>query len=117
MDGLHTPGMTRLTHLMHPSARHHLIAVDDIGAITARVFADPVRFIGSSLPLAGDVLTPVEMAGLIGVPYERFEVDDPELRKVFDHPAEPPVDIEALRALHPGLRSFAAFLAEVRGAG
>lgn len=114
MDGLYTPGMTRLTHLLHPSARYHLIAVDDIGAIAARVFADPARFIGSSLPLAGDVLTPVEMAGLIGVPYERFQVDDPELRKVFDHPAEPAVDVEALRALHPGLRSFAAFVSEMR---
>ena len=29
----------------------------------------------------------------IGVPYERFQVDDPELRKVFDNLAEPPVDI------------------------
>lgn len=54
-----------------------------------------------------------EIAGLIGVPYERFQEDDPELRKVFDNPAEPPVGIEALRALHPGLRSFATFLAEV----
>lgn len=113
MDGLYTPGMTRLTHLLHPSVRYHLIAVDDIGAVAALVFADPGRFVGSSLTLAGDVLTPLEIAGLIGVPYERFQVDDPELRKVFDSPAEPPVDIEALRALHPGLRSFATFLSEV----
>lgn len=114
MDGLHSPGMARLTHLLDPSVRYHLIAVDDIGAIAAAVFADPGRFAGSSLALAGDLLTPVEIAGLIGVGYEQIQVDDPELRKVFDGRAEPPVDIEALRELHPGLRSFAAFLAEVR---
>ncbi|GAB2835380.1 NmrA/HSCARG family protein [Lentzea nigeriaca] len=112
MDGLYSPGMTQLTHLLHPEARYHLIAVDDIGAVAARVFADPGRFIGSSLSLAGDALTPVEIAGLIGVPYQQFEVDDPELRKVFGRHAEPPVDIEGLRVLHPGLRSFATFLAE-----
>ncbi|MFC3894793.1 NmrA family NAD(P)-binding protein [Lentzea rhizosphaerae] len=44
----------------------------------------------------------------------RIQVNDPELRKVFDGRAEPPVDVEGLRALHPGLRSFAAFLSEVR---
>jgi len=110
MNGLYAPGLPKLTHLLHPSVRYHLIAVDDIGAIAAKVFADPARFIGSSLTLAGDLLTPVEIAGLMGVEYEQFQVDDPELRKVFSDRAEPPVDIEALRALHPGLRSFADFL-------
>ncbi|MGW6929626.1 NmrA family NAD(P)-binding protein [Lentzea sp. NPDC054927] len=114
MDGLHSPGMTRLTHLLHPEVRYHLIAVDDIGAVAAQVFADPGRFIGSSLTLAGDLLTPLEIARLIGVPYEQIQVDDPELRKVFGDRAEPPVDIETLRALHPGLRTFATFLAEMR---
>lgn len=112
MDGLHAPGLTKLTHLLDPSVRYHLIAVDDIGAIAARVFADPGRFIGSSLTLAGDLLTPVEIAGLMGVEYEQFQVDDPELAKVFSRGAEPEVDIRALRALHPGLRTFAAFLEE-----
>ncbi|WP_330274363.1 NmrA family NAD(P)-binding protein [Lentzea sp. NBC_00516] len=110
MDGLYAPGLPKLRHLLHPSVRYHLIAVDDIGAIAAHVFADPARFVGSSLTLAGDLLTPVEIAGLMGVEYEQFQVDDPELRKVFRDRAEPPVDIEALRALHPGLRSFADFL-------
>ena len=59
------------------------------------------------------MLTPLEIAGLIGVPYERFQVDDPELREALERPRGTPVDIEALRALHPGLRSFATFLSEV----
>ncbi|SDM47823.1 NmrA-like family protein [Lentzea albidocapillata subsp. violacea] len=110
MDGLYAPGLPKLTHLLHPSVRYHLVAVDDIGAIAARVIADPDRFIGSSLTLAGDLLTPVEIAGLMGLEYEQFQVDDPELRKVFTSDAEPDVDIEALRSLHPGLRTFAEFL-------
>ncbi|WP_439659776.1 NmrA family NAD(P)-binding protein [Lentzea sp. HUAS TT2] len=110
MDGLYAPGLPKLTHLLHPEVRHHLVAVDDIGAIAARVFADPGRFAGSSLTLAGDLLTPVEIAGLMGLEYEQFQVDDPELRKVFAGDAEPDVDIEALRSLHPGLRTFTQFL-------
>ncbi|MFD9698539.1 NmrA family NAD(P)-binding protein [Lentzea sp. NPDC059081] len=114
MDGLHAPGLPKLTHLLHPEVRYHLIAVDDIGAITAAVLADPARFAGSSLTLAGDLLTPVEIAGLMGLEYAQVQVDDPELRKVFSTHPEPAVDIEALRTLHPGLRSFAEFLAEHR---
>ena len=41
MDGLYTPGMTRLTHLLHPSVRYHLIAVDDIGAVAALASRTP----------------------------------------------------------------------------
>lgn len=33
------------------------LAVDDIGAVAARVFADPQRFIGADIPLAGDLRT------------------------------------------------------------
>jgi uncharacterized protein YbjT (DUF2867 family) len=31
------------------------LAVDDIGVIAARVFADPSRFVGADIPLAGDI--------------------------------------------------------------
>ncbi|MFD4640274.1 NmrA family NAD(P)-binding protein [Lentzea sp. NPDC058436] len=112
MDGLYAPDLPKLTHLLHPDVRYHLVAVDDIGAIAARVFTDPGRFAGTSLTLAGDLLTPVEIAGLMGLGYEQFQVDDPELLKVFGSDAEPDVDINALRALHPGLRTFSAFLAD-----
>jgi uncharacterized protein YbjT (DUF2867 family) len=33
------------------------VAVDDVGAVTARVFADPDRFIGQTLTVAGDYLS------------------------------------------------------------
>ncbi|HUQ57816.1 NmrA family NAD(P)-binding protein [Lentzea sp.] len=44
MDGLYAPGLPKLTHLLHPAVRYHLVAVDDIGAIAAAVLADPGRF-------------------------------------------------------------------------
>jgi len=33
------------------------LAVDDLGAIAAKVFADPARYVGADIPLAGDVKT------------------------------------------------------------
>ena len=36
------------------------LAVDDVGAIAARVFADPGRFVGADIPLAGDIKTIAE---------------------------------------------------------
>lgn len=33
------------------------LAVDDLGVIVARVFADPAKFIGADIPLAGDLKT------------------------------------------------------------
>ena len=40
------------------------LAVDDVGAIAARVFADPGRFIGADIPLAGDIRTLAECRAL-----------------------------------------------------
>ncbi|TWP46507.1 NmrA/HSCARG family protein [Lentzea tibetensis] len=114
MDGLHSPGMTKLTHLLDPDTRYQLIAVDDIGAIAASVFASP-DLVGTSLALAGDELTPREIAAAMGVEYEQFQVDDPALAKVFAHREEPRADIALLRRIHPGLLTFAAFLSGVRG--
>ncbi|GLZ29416.1 hypothetical protein Lesp02_16060 [Lentzea sp. NBRC 105346] len=110
MDGLYSPGMTKLTHLLDPDTKYQLIAVDDIGAIAAKVFGDPVP----DLTIAGDELTPREIAAQIGVEYERFHVDDPELAKVFQPRAVPKADIDRLRDWYPGLRTFAAFLSEAR---
>lgn len=114
MDFLYTPGMTRLSHLLDADTRYQLIAVDDIGAVAARVFAAPSRFVGASLVLAGDVLTPVEMAAQLGVPYEQLQVDDPSLRQIFGHPEELTADFAELRALHPDLKNFQSFLKEAR---
>jgi uncharacterized protein YbjT (DUF2867 family) len=42
-----------------------LIAVEDIGTAAAAAFADPTRFDGQDLELAGDLLTMTEIAGVL----------------------------------------------------
>jgi uncharacterized protein YbjT (DUF2867 family) len=51
-----------LTLPLKPTTRHQQIAVRDIGAFTARVFAAPERWIGRAIDLAGDALTMEETA-------------------------------------------------------
>ncbi|MGH3864068.1 NmrA family NAD(P)-binding protein [Actinokineospora sp.] len=52
------------------------ISVDDLGAIAARVFADPERFLGADIPLAADVRSMAECRELwrevMGKPPRRF---------------------------------------------
>ncbi|HEY1506024.1 MAG TPA: NmrA/HSCARG family protein [Stellaceae bacterium] len=46
-----------LAQPLKPTTRHQQIAVQDIGAFAARVFAAPERWIGRAIDLAGDALT------------------------------------------------------------
>ena len=93
------------------------IAVDDIGAFAAIAFAYRDEFLGRSLTIAGDALTPDQIAETFervgGVPtrYHRTPIAqvramDEQLATIFsyfdEHPA-PPVDLAPLRAYHPGL--------------
>lgn len=52
------------------------ISVEDLGAITARVFADPDRFLGADIPLAADVRSITECREIwrevMGKPPRRF---------------------------------------------
>jgi uncharacterized protein YbjT (DUF2867 family) len=113
---------------LNPDTRQELIALDDIGAMAALAFADPEAYRGKTLELAGDALTPSEIAAAISaatgisVPYEHLSIE--ELRRVNPRFARgyevinalPPIaDIPALRELHPGLMTFATWL-EHKGA-
>jgi len=105
-----------------PHVRQQLIALDDIAALAVAGFTG--RLDGRTLTLAGDVLTPGELAAAISValdvpvPYEQLPIE--ELRKVnprfargyeyLNNNPEPPVDIAALRAEHPNLMTFADWL-------
>ena len=46
-----------MPRLMGTSRNVPWLAVDDLGAIAARVFADPDRYIGADIPLAADIKT------------------------------------------------------------
>lgn len=115
-----------LTHVLAPDTRYQWIALADIGAFAALAFADPDAYLGRSLPIAGDDLTPREVAATITrvtgrtVTYEPIPLDairrhDPALATVFE--VEPLVraDIAGLRELHPGLLTVEAWLTHETG--
>lgn len=103
--------------------RTQMIAADDIGAIATIMFSSPARFLGQTLEIAGDELTDAEkalvLAKVIGRPVKvvkremppGFEPDEEQLAAVrFFNGKAYTADIEAVRAIHPGLRTFEQFL-------
>ena len=113
-----------LTFFMRPDQHMQFIAVQDIGALVARVFADLAMFGGRTLQLAGDSLTGEQLAASFSralarrVSYRRFpdEVlrEHDLLQRLADAvdagPLAGSADISALRRLHPGLLTFDGWL-------
>jgi len=110
--------------------RQQFIALDDIGAFTALALRNPDDYRGRTLELVGDALTPPEVAAQVSaavgrtVPYIQRPIE--ELRRLNERFARgyellnsgdgsiPDVDIDELRALHPGLMTFRDWL-DVKG--
>jgi uncharacterized protein YbjT (DUF2867 family) len=109
-----------------PHVCQQFIALDDIGAFAAFALRDPDAYRGRTLELVGDALTPPEVAAEVSaavgrqVPYVQRPIE--ELRRISERFARgyelinsgdgsvPDVDIDELRALHPGLMSFQDWL-------
>lgn len=118
-DGVHR-------HLFPPDEPMQVITLEDIAEFAALAFADPDRFAGRTLELAGDQPTPVEAAAAIseatGIPVRYERLTDAEAaaigplvtrtREIWAAGGRWHADIEALRVIHPGLRTFADWLAE-----
>ncbi|WP_149260444.1 NmrA family NAD(P)-binding protein [Actinomadura sp. K4S16] len=118
-DGVHR-------HIFAPHRPMQVIALEDVAEFAALAFADPARFAGRTLELAGDEPTPVEAAAAIseatGVPVRYRQLTDgeaaainPEIaatRKRWQDGDRWHADIEALRVIHPGLRTFTDWLNE-----
>ncbi|MGF7236138.1 MAG: NmrA/HSCARG family protein [Frankia sp.] len=109
---------------VRPEIPMQLISVHDIGAFAAIAFDRPDTFLGHTVEIAGDVLTPPEIAETFGrvcglptrfrqTPIEQIQAFDPQLAQMFtffnEHPSEP-CDLAALRADHPGLMSLETWL-------
>lgn len=108
-----------------PETRLQMIAVDDIGGLTAALFAQPQRFIGTALEIAGDELTMPEAAARLAaalderVEYERIPYatvrqqsnDMALMYEWFEHNGYR-ADIDDLRNLYPNLHTFAAWAGE-----
>jgi uncharacterized protein YbjT (DUF2867 family) len=123
IDGI-TDGEHR--HLFPAHEPMQVIAVEDIAEFAALAFADPARFAGRTLELAGDDPTPVAAVEAIseatGIPVRYTELTDDdaaalgpeiaEVRKRWHAGHHWHADIEALRVIHPGLRSLTDWLTE-----
>ncbi|MEV6925135.1 NmrA family NAD(P)-binding protein [Dactylosporangium sp. NPDC051485] len=113
-------------HLFPPHEPMQVVALEDIADLTALALAAPERFAGRTLELAGDQPTPVEAAAAIseatGIPVRYEQITDDEAEALGPVIAEARkrwraghrwhADIEALRVIHPGLRTFADWLNE-----
>jgi uncharacterized protein YbjT (DUF2867 family) len=112
------------------------IAAEDIGACAYAIVVGGARFVGETVSIAGEHLTGAEMAAALSDALGEEVVHNAvspaayraagfpgadDLGNMFQVKAEfeaawrAPRDVAATRALHPGLRSFAGWLAE-RGA-
>lgn len=111
-----------------PEIPMQLIAVRDVGAFAAIAFDRPDHFLGKTVEIAGDLLTPPEIAQTFGrvcglparfrqVPIEQIRAFDEQLAKMFEffneRPADPP-DFSALRADHPSLMNLDNWLHTTR---
>lgn len=122
LDGF-VDGVNR--HLFPADRPMQIIAVDDIGAIAAAVFADPDRFHGRTIELAGDAPTPRTAMDLItratGHPVRYHEITEQEALDMGEEIATTwrlarrgdgwHADIEEVRRIHPGLQNLETWLA------
>jgi uncharacterized protein YbjT (DUF2867 family) len=113
---------------VRPELPMQLISVRDIGAFAAIAFDRPGQYLGRTVEIAGDVLTPPRIAETFGrvcglparfrqTPIEQIRAFDAQLAQMFtffnEHPSELS-DLPALRAEHPGLMRLEAWLRETR---
>ncbi|MCD9140889.1 NmrA/HSCARG family protein [Streptomyces albireticuli] len=120
-------GQLVLSRGLLPETRLQMIASQDIGWFVADAFDDPGYFTGRNVEIAGDELTGPQIAEAFarhtGSPARFESVPIEEIRRQNEWMAKTFVwfnevgytaDIPALRAAHPGLLTFDAFL---RGSG
>ncbi|KAA2255477.1 NAD(P)H-binding protein [Solihabitans fulvus] len=119
--GLHTG---RFATAVDPGVRFQLIAVRDIGAFAALAFGSPTDYLGRAVEIAGDALTPGEIAAALSraagrdIPYAQVPMDvlrehSPGAATVFEWVNREyyTTDLAALGAAHPALTTFDTWLA------
>jgi uncharacterized protein YbjT (DUF2867 family) len=106
-----------------PNVMMGLIAADDIGAFAALAFEHPDEYLGKTIEIAGDALTPPQIAAAISratgrairyvqIPIETLRQQNAEIARSIDFLNETgyTTDIAVLRKLHPGLMDFDTWL-------
>ncbi|WP_067699089.1 NmrA/HSCARG family protein [Nocardia jejuensis] len=112
-----------LSLALGPDTPMPLIAIRDIGEVAAIAFERPGEFIGGVVELAGEVLTPRQIADTFGraadlpartfqVPIAQIKAFDEQVGKMFEFFEQKPatVDVAALREIHPGLLTLEAWI-------
>jgi uncharacterized protein YbjT (DUF2867 family) len=108
---------------LRPETVLQMIAVDDIAAFAALAFEQKTMFPGKEIEIAGDELTPVQIAEVfqrvLGKPVRFIEVPVEQLRRVnaemgsmfaWFNQSGYQADIAALRQLYPALKTLEAWL-------
>ncbi|MBN6055040.1 NmrA/HSCARG family protein, partial [Nonomuraea sp. RK-328] len=106
-----------------PDVAQQLMAVDDVGAVTALAFAQPGEWIGRAVSLAADELTPVQVAEAIGtalgisLPYVQIPIETIRgLSEDFAYAIQwlnelgYRTDIAATRRIHPAAMDYSTWL-------
>jgi uncharacterized protein YbjT (DUF2867 family) len=116
-------GEASLIPTIPPDMTVQLIAVSDIGAFAALAFADPRRFVGQAIELAGDELsldqllsaiiraTGRDVAAIAGRNLPEASTAEREFAAITSSFCGWQADIAALRGLHPALLDFDTWLA------
>jgi uncharacterized protein YbjT (DUF2867 family) len=126
--GYHLHNGTLASPLL-PEVPQQIMAVDDVGMFAALAFARPQDWIGRQIELAGDRLTPLQIAAAIAeeisrpLPYVQIPIET--VRQVSEDFAFAnewlnaggyQADIPAVRQIHPGLMDLRTWLARTGGA-
>jgi uncharacterized protein YbjT (DUF2867 family) len=111
---------------IQPGVMMGLIAVDDIGAFAALAFEHPDEYLGKTIEIAGDVLTPLQIASAISratgrtvpyiqVPIETLRQQNAGIARAIEFLNETgyTTEISVLRKLHPSLMDFNLWLEKV----
>ncbi len=112
-----------LAEATSPDVPVQCIAVDDIGAFVALAFKHPDRFLGETIEIAGDAITPPRIAAAISraigreidyvqIPIETVRQNNEIIARIYEwlNGEGYKVDFPALRGLHPGLMTFEVWL-------
>lgn len=119
-------GSLTLTQALRPQTRLQMIAAEDIGAFAALAFAHPETFLGKAIEIAGDALTPLEMAErverttgkatrFVELPLEQLRSFDAETGNMYAwfNQSGYQADLPALQKLHPELLTLEAWLRSI----
>ena len=111
---------------LDPATRVPMIATEDVGAVTAAVFADRDVWLGHSLELAGDVVTPNDIVATVErvtqrpttyvqVPSDEMRAIDQSLAELYDWLNASPyrTDPDHTRALDPMVMDLESYLRSV----